>query len=250
MTIPDFLIVGAPKCGTTSLFYWLEQHPGTSMSRTSETGYFLGEGRASTLEEYRSFYFPEAKSGQLTGEATTLYLASAMAEQQIHHANPEAKIVVCVRPHAAAAVSHYHHWLVERRLPGIERTLRRAMEGDPTYAFLLKPYRYVDHLTRYVRRFTRERVHVVDFRAICTRPSEVLRETVGFLGLDRVGCEAVRLERHNSARAVRFRAGRQVFRGVVGLRAVRRLGRGLPVGWRDRIRRTSNRVFIKPAAYA
>ncbi len=99
---PNFFIVGAPKCGTTSLYHYLSAHPEVFMSQRKEPRFFgrdfdMPERRCvTTLEEYLRL-FRGAERYKRIGEASTAYLRSALAASQIKAFAPDAKIVVSLR---------------------------------------------------------------------------------------------------------------------------------------------------------
>jgi hypothetical protein len=101
MRIPDFFIVGAPKCGTTALYTYLEMHPKVFMSTVKEPHFFSTDiphmrGRISSFEQYFGL-FRNARSDQVCGEASTSYLLSECALKEILCANPRAKLIAMIR---------------------------------------------------------------------------------------------------------------------------------------------------------
>ncbi len=96
---PDFFIVGAPKCGTTSLHYYLHQHPQVYMA--AKELHFFGQDftyvDAPTPLTYYLSFFKDALATQLIGEASVWYLYSKRAAEEIKQMNPEAKIIVMLR---------------------------------------------------------------------------------------------------------------------------------------------------------
>ena len=98
--LPDFFIVGAPKCGTTSLYDYLSQHPQIFMPFHKEPLYFGADlhrryGRMSAVE-YAAL-FRDARAYQHVGEASTWYLYSATAAREIFEASPGARIIIGVQ---------------------------------------------------------------------------------------------------------------------------------------------------------
>ena len=93
---PDFFIVGAPKCGTTSFYHYLRQHPQIFMPDNKEPHYFGSDLKKrsdefiKTEEEYLSL-FKDADPSQMTGEASTFYLYSKVAQEEIKSFSPHAK---------------------------------------------------------------------------------------------------------------------------------------------------------------
>src|ERR1700712_1292438 len=124
MPMPDFLLVGAPKSGTTALHVALSRHPQLCLSSPKEPKYFLtdgppptggGPGDAKTYQEYvwrREDYealWSHAEPGQLRGESTTLYLADPDAHRRIRAQVPDAKLVAVLRDPVDRAHSNWSH---------------------------------------------------------------------------------------------------------------------------------------------
>src|SRR4051794_36421610 len=112
MALPDFLLLGAPKAGTTALHVALARHPQLCLSHVKEPKFFLtdgpppaegGPGDAKTYSEY--VWRPEdyealwdhARPAQLRGESTTLYLLHPEAHQRIFKLLPEVKLIAVLR---------------------------------------------------------------------------------------------------------------------------------------------------------
>jgi hypothetical protein len=144
---PDFLIVGAPKAGTTALHRALAQHPELFLSPVKEPKYFLTGGRRPRpgqgpgdahsaqewvwrVEEYRSLFAP-AHDRALVGESTPLYLSDAAAMERIRRTVPDAKLIVVLRDPVDRAYSNWMHLWVD----GLEP------EGDFLTAFRLEDAR-------------------------------------------------------------------------------------------------------------
>jgi len=110
---PDFFIVGAPKCGTTSLYYYLSQHENIFLPPKER--YFFGSdftflnGKPS-LTHYQSF-FKNAQQNQLVGEASVWYLFSKKAAEEIKVYNPNSKIIIMLRQPTDMIYSLHQHQL-------------------------------------------------------------------------------------------------------------------------------------------
>lgn len=100
MAGPNFFIIGAPKCGTTSLYDWLSQHPDVFMSNPKEPCYFNRDYeypfRIRDAEEYKKL-FAKSTGHAAIGEATTSYLVSSVAVKNILKFRDGAKFIVCLR---------------------------------------------------------------------------------------------------------------------------------------------------------
>lgn len=113
MRIPDFFIVGAPKCGTTALYTYLSTHPDLFMPELKEPHYFSSDfptyGQIKTPEEYGQL-FADAPAHALLGEASVWYLYSEVAVSKIMALNPQAKTIVMLRN--PVEMAHSLHFLL------------------------------------------------------------------------------------------------------------------------------------------
>ena len=93
---PNFFIVGAPKCGTTSLHGYLEDHPLVFVCNPKEPGYFAkdfpGSQVVKTKENYLNLFEKASKNHKAKGESSTVYLYSKRALKEIHAFDSKAKI--------------------------------------------------------------------------------------------------------------------------------------------------------------
>src|SRR3954452_18181658 len=125
MTMPNFLILGAAKAGTTALYHYLKQHPEVCMSEIKETNFFALMGKpldfrgpgddehinrfsVTTWGDYQS-RFPDRTDARAVGEASPLYLYSPDAPGRIARWMPKAKLVVILRDPVARAYSAFLH---------------------------------------------------------------------------------------------------------------------------------------------
>ena len=107
--VPDFFIVGHPKCGTTALYQTLRSHPQIFMPELKETRFFAPElhphadahaAHPHTLEQYLALFAPAA-DGQRAGEASPSYLRSRTAAARIAELSPDARIIAILREPAS-----------------------------------------------------------------------------------------------------------------------------------------------------
>jgi Sulfotransferase domain len=167
-------VVGAQRCGTTSLYHLLDRHPEIEMARPvrPEPKFFLDDARfARGLDHYDATYFSGKPGARLRGEKGTSYLESDAAAARIAAAFPRARVVVLVRDPVARAVSHWR-FSVENgveTLP-LEEALRREPERRDAFdraRFSVSPFaylargRYADDLARWDARFPRAHIRVL-----------------------------------------------------------------------------------------
>lgn len=123
MNFPDFLIIGAAKAGTTSLYHYLQQHPEIEMSKNKEPAYFVyknirpnnipkhtSDGYKNqlcfTLNKYiNNFFYKDGAKKR--GENSNEYLYSKYAPKEIYKYNPNIKLIVILRNPVERAYSHY-----------------------------------------------------------------------------------------------------------------------------------------------
>jgi hypothetical protein len=200
--LPDFFIVGNPKCGTTALYEMLRRQSRIYMPAQKSPHFFAGEGGAvaerlpRTLEDYLAL-FEEARSDQLLGEASPSYLRSRTAAAAIAAVQPQARIIAILRE-PASFLRSLHLQLLQNHvetekdfgkaiaLESARREGKRLPRDCPWPQALLysERVRYVEQLRRYHEVFARENVLVLiydDFRA---DNEGTVREVLGFLGVD------------------------------------------------------------------
>ena len=134
--LPDFFIVGAPKCGTSALASYLRSHPKILVSPVKEPNYFCFDAPAlrviDRLETYGRL-FARARPDQICGEASTAYLFSDEAVPAILDAVPAAQIIVMVRNPLDMVVSHHSQKLyaLEENEPDFETAWRLSAASQP-----------------------------------------------------------------------------------------------------------------------
>jgi hypothetical protein len=204
MALPSFLIIGAPRAGTTSLYHYLRQHPDVYMSPVKEARYFWYEGlpEGHSLTRNRQAYerlFDGVTSQRAIGEASPQYLSSATAPERIAADIPAARLIVSLRNPADRAYSSYLGALREGRE---RRSVEAALQPGTRYC---ANSLYHDALTRYLDRFDRSRIKVIVFDDFAANPHGVLREIHDFLQIDGELVPDVR-KRHSRAGVPRLHA--------------------------------------------
>jgi hypothetical protein len=259
MPIPDFLIVGAPKCGTTALHAFLAEHPALCVPK-KEYHHF---GRDLRPPDYggerwdRARYealFANARPGQLSGESSVWYLYSETAAREIHARNPACRIVIMLRNPVDAMYSLHNMFVWVRDLTPngvIERETGRvlsfeealdtqearkaqlARDGDPEATAGRRTLRlfhtdvatFGPQVARYLDAFPREQVHVVLQDDLRADPEATYRGVLRFLGVDEHFTPAFR--QVNGSRDIKSVALHRLMNDHDSLPALRRLMRGV-----------------------
>ena len=223
--LPDYLVIGAAKSGTTSLYRYLVQHPHVRRARRKEIRFFYRE-YAQGENWYRA-HFPLAlrkhwetlRHGEfVTGEASPSYMYYPHAPKRAHALVPAAKLIAILRNPVDRAYSQYRHKVrkgieplsFEQALeaePERTRGERERILADETYrgaalfhfGYLHRGL-YVEQLEAWLAHYPRESLLVVRAEDLFADPARVIRATTDFLGLaPRDPREFIRhFERHNA----------------------------------------------------
>jgi hypothetical protein len=204
VALPDFLVIGAPKSGTTALHAALARHPDLFLSAVKEPKFFLtdgpppargGPGDVQTYREHvwrRADYealFDPAPAGALRGESTPFYLYDRDAQRRIKALVPEARLIALIRDPVERAHSNWTHlWSAGREpvgdfLRACAEEDRRVAAGWSAFWHYLRLGRYGEQLDHLFGLFGREQVMVIRYRRLLDHPPQVLDEICAFLGV-------------------------------------------------------------------
>jgi hypothetical protein len=204
MALPDFLVVGAPKAGTTALHAALARHPALYMSPVKEPKFFLtdgppptrgGPGDAQTYREHvwrREDYealFDDAPPGSLRGESTPFYLSDHAAQRRIHALLPGVRLIAILRDPVERAHSNWTHlWSaglepIDDVVRACEEEERRIDAGWAAFWHYLRLGRYGEQLRHLYTLFPREQVLVFRYRELLEDPAGILDRICSFLGV-------------------------------------------------------------------
>jgi hypothetical protein len=198
---PDFVIIGAPKSGTTAMHAYLAEHPGIYLPARKELRYFGADldpryGRPLSDAGYDQHY-EEAPAAALVGTAYVWYLFSRTAAAEIAQVAPAARMVAMLRnPVDMLPALHAEHLSNGNEdIDDFAAALaaepdRRAGQRIPPEAHLPQGLlysevpRYAEQLQRYFDTFGREQVHVVIFDDFRRDPAAAYAGVLRFLGVD------------------------------------------------------------------
>lgn len=178
--LPNFVVIGGRKCGTTSLYYYLLQHPEVEMSLMKELWFFNGQNWDKGLSWYES-HWESAKP--MRGEATPAYTNYPLMRgtpARMHSVIPEAKLIYVVRDPIERILSAYvddyslrrdHSWPSE------------PLEPSPDHP-QVKVSSYAFQLEQYLPYYSMEQILVMSHDDLLKKRRETLREVFAFLGVD------------------------------------------------------------------
>jgi len=197
--LPDFVILGAQKAGTSSLFEYLIHHPNVQGSFIKEVQFFtrrfwLGE------RGYRAFFPKNPAPGTLCGEATPYYLFSSTTPERAARLIPQAKLVILLREPVTRAYSHYKHNIrrghetrsfedavandlsIYQKQGNLERSPGESEHGYRHHSYLRRGL-YADQINRWLTFFPKENLFVGRAEDFFADPAATTAKVVGFLGL-------------------------------------------------------------------
>lgn len=188
MTLPNFLIIGAQKCGTTSLHDILSKHPETNMSVKKEINFFIKDKKYNKGLGYYSKYFKNNKNAIAIGEASPGYICHPDVHKRIYESLGIIKIVIILRDPIKRAFSQY--WDERRELTehlSEEEIVEKHLEN------VYNPYRrgyfsrgvYINDVIKYVDLFGKKNVHVIILEELIKNQKENLQDLYMFLGINK-----------------------------------------------------------------
>ncbi len=185
--LPNFLIIGSQKAGTTSLYRILKQHPQIFMPEKKEINFFFKEDEYARGAKAYAAHFSDSANRLARGEASPGYICHPEAPKRIHALLPQAKLILTVREPIQRAVSQY--W-----------DNRRHLNEPHTFAecvalYLSDNYRpdqigyfsrgvYMRYIRRYLKYFPRENLLILPFEEMRANPVSFYRRIFNFLEVD------------------------------------------------------------------
>ena len=211
MTLPNLVIVGAPKCGTSSLFKWLAAHPEACGSRVKETFYLMDKGHPLLkkdsnfhqhgLDGYRPYFAGCSQNCRIVFEATTHYIYQQTALDVLSGLTPMPQIVFVLRKPSERVYSSFQY--TKNNLANISQDLSFSqfinLLKQETGTSLLSEYaresayvlqhdikysRYIEYLSAWVARFGSERLHVLLFEDMKESPRAFMKNLARRIRID------------------------------------------------------------------
>jgi hypothetical protein len=205
LPLPNFLVIGAGRSGTTSIHSYLAQHPEVFVCAEKSPNFFVShepqppwEGASLRAmarqwikdpDQYRAL-FDEAGSSRAIGEVSPVYLQARSAPERIRAMCPSARLVAILREPVERAYAHF----MGRRRDGLERRtdfaevireeLSRPLPDDVAFGSYLGCGRYHHFLSGYFARFPRTNIRVYLYEDLQADPAALMADLFGFLGVD------------------------------------------------------------------
>lgn len=207
--LPDFIIIGGQRCGTSSLYYYLTEHPGIVSASTKETHFFddcytkgLSWYRAQFPTSLCKMYVENIKKYRFfTGEASPYYIFHPHAARRIREALPNVKLIALLRNPVDRAYSQ--HWLevkgqyetlsfkeaIMREQERLQGELEKMQADENYHSFAHRRYTYlsrgiyIDQLQHWMKYYPREQFLILRSEDLYSDPASVVGQTLEFLGV-------------------------------------------------------------------
>jgi hypothetical protein len=198
--LPNLIVIGAQKCGTSGLHYYLSLHPEVSMSKPKELNFFIEERNwPRGVDWYKGHFDPSAT---VRGEASPNYTAYPQHDgvpERMHSVVPEAKLIYLVRDPLERIAAHWVHNYAKRREKG---TLSETL-AHPNTSYVARS-RYAMQLERFLGHYPKERILVMQQSELRNQRLETLRRVFEFAGVDaEFSHPRFEQERHQTSRKTR-----------------------------------------------
>lgn len=184
--LPNFIIIGAGKCGTTSLFHYLSQHPEIYMCPKKETFFFLEEsnraknqkwGGVQSLEEYREL-FKDAPENAVIGEISTTYYSDPNSAKAIHALLPDTKIIAILRDPSNRAFSDYlMHYNLKNKTQSFDQLIYETN-------YFVKLGFYYSQLIHYFELFDPKNIKILFYEDLLNHSEAFVKDLFSFLGVN------------------------------------------------------------------
>ena len=197
---PNFFIVGGMRCGTTSLWAYLRQHPQIYMPQHKEPIFFcLSHSSRANIRDVKTYLnlFSGVTTEKAIGEASAAYLTSPESAELIHATYPDAKIIISLRSPVEQTFSVYQ-WMIREGWEWIapfekallaeqERWHDEQFKNDSDYYYVYFYSRfalYSEQIDRYFQLFPRRQVKIILFDDLKKKPIQTVQDLYAFLEVD------------------------------------------------------------------
>lgn len=175
--LPNFLVIGPGKSGTTWMYHALKNHPQICVSSAKETLFFETEFNRG-IDWYSDFFSHCNEDTKATGEVSNTYIFCHQAPERIKSVNPDMKLISCLRNPIERTFSHY---LFLIRGGQFEGTFREALKE---YPHLIEKGKYFKNLKPYLDTFAAEQICLKLFEDLKSNQEKFIQSIYGFLDVD------------------------------------------------------------------
>ena len=197
--LPNTMIAGCVRCGTTWLSSNLRMHPDVFIHKKKEAHFFSRDVNYQQGIPFYESQFADWSGQKRVVDVTPTCFSNAYVSfdiaARIHQHLPEIKLIVSLRNPMERIVSQY--WHLRSKFPKNQKyTFEEVVHRRPEF---IQEGNYIDHFQHYLKYFSREQIHVVIFDDIEEQPEEVLESVYSYLDLESIACSPLVYTRINSA---------------------------------------------------
>ena len=197
MSYPDFFIVGGSRCGTTSLYSYLKQHPDVFLPERKEPHYYSSQSTPLpywllplksiiTKQDYLQL-FEDSKENMIVGDASSTYLMNLDAPKLIFEDNPNAKIIISLRnPIDRTYTAYLAQYRSGNEKRSFGESIRRdfsAITGEELQRQSALNSDYYEYVKNYYHYFPKEHIKIIIFEEFIKNPKQTMKELLHFLNL-------------------------------------------------------------------
>jgi hypothetical protein len=239
MTLPNLIGCGAGKSGTTSLYYYLSQHPQVYMAVVKEVHFFskhFHEG----VGWYES-HFDASDDLPIVGEFSTSYMLDQDVPERICNLVPKAKLLFLLRNPITRAYSNY--WFsISIGTQNREQSFSDAIRSDVGFKKYVENGFYFEQLARFLHFFPTEQIYVMITEEFKKQPLQQMAMCYDFLGIDNTFQPDVNQQYNVTVTASNKRLGTVYTGWVAAKQQVKPLFKRFPVRLRSSLARLEKRV--------
>lgn len=246
---PDFIIIGAMKCATSSLHEQLANQPGIFMSELKEPNFFSNDEQYNQGIEWYLSLFAQADPDSLCGESSTHYTKLPTyphTVERLHKHLPDVKLIYVMRHPIDRLISQYiHEWSMNVLSVEINQAIAQFPE-------MVEYSCYSQQLQPYLETFGKEKILPVFFQRLLNEPQAELERICRFIGYPQSPSWVANLEAQNPAQDRWRRTPLREF--IVNNPVLTQLRRWLiPKAWREQVRKSwtlQNKPQLAPQLYS
>ena len=235
--LPDFLIIGAAKTGTTSVCNYLRRHPALFFPEDSEPQFFSHDENYTKGVDWYASLFDSAAGGQICGEKSTAYTrwpTCPDVPKRIAEVVPDVKLIYMLRHPIDRAYSHYVHRVTVELYKGqpIPVSFEQHVKTD---TMCVESSEYMKQIEQYLPRFAKDRLLVLFFEDFVAQPKAMLQDVMKFIGVDPafdVMAEGP-IHKKKAARQREQRVRKKLTGPVKAIPGASHVGRLIPRRWKD-----------------
>jgi len=208
--LPEFLIIGGQRCGSTYFYNCLKQHPNIKTTLRRKEIHFFDNNFNKGILWYKS-YFPTVpskyankyllKNKIITGEASPYYLLHPLVPSRVHSLIPNVKLIILVRNPVDRAYSHYKQQIqrgnetlsfreaIDQEKERLEGEINKIISNELQYSSVLRNYSYltrgvyINQIRNWTLYFSKDQFLIIKSEDFFKNPQKILNKTFKFLNL-------------------------------------------------------------------